>query len=222
MTTRLLQVRENILQKNDLAAAALRKEFEAAGTAVISIVSSPGAGKTALLEATLAALRERYRCAALVGDLATDNDCRRLARAGAPVKQINTGDGCHLDADMIRQALSGWDVGPLDLLFIENVGNLVCPAGYDLGERLRAVLLSVTEGDDKPSKYPVIFHTSDLAVITKTDLLAHDVGFDLAAARANIHAVHPEMPILELSSRTAEGMPAWLGRIEAEIAKARR
>ena len=221
MTTRLVQVREKVLKGNDEVAAALRREFEAAGTAVMSMVSSPGSGKTALLEATLTKLRGRYRAAALVGDLATDNDARRLGSAGFPVKQINTGDGCHLDAEMVRTALAGWELPELDVLFIENVGNLVCPAAYDLGEQMRVVLLSVTEGDDKPSKYPVIFNTSDVAIITKCDLLKHDVGFDMAAARRSIELVHAGMKVLEVSARTGQGMDAWMTMIESCIATGR-
>lgn len=218
MTTRLLQVQQKALKHNDQAADKLRRQFQAAGTFVVSIVSSPGSGKTALLEATLASLRMRYRVGALVGDLATDNDGRRLARAQVPVHQINTGEGCHLNAQMVQQALDQWNAGPLDVLFIENVGNLVCPASYDLGEHMRVVLLSVTEGDDKPSKYPVIFNTSDVAIITKSDLLTADVGFDVAAARTNIHAVHSGMQVLELSSRTGHGMSTWLSLLESRRA----
>lgn len=218
MKTRMVELRENVLQHNDSAADALRQQFEADGTLVISMVSSPGSGKTALLEATLSHFRQRYRVGALVGDMATDNDCRRLARAGVPVQQINTGNECHLDAAMIRQAMGQWKAPGLDLLFIENVGNLICPACYDLGEKMRAVLLSVTEGDDKPSKYPVIFNTSDVAIITKADLLAADVGFDIGSARRNIQAVHPGMQVLELSSRTGQGMQAWLSLVESHVA----
>src|SRR5579862_5182826 len=168
MATRIVEVRKNILKKNDLLAADLRDRFDASRVLVASLVSSPGAGKTSFLEATLCALAPRFRVAALVGDLATDNDARRLARSGARVQQITTGTVCHLDAEMIARALESWDLDGLDLLFVENVGNLVCPASYDLGERLRVVLMSVTEGEDKPLKYPTIFNTADLAVITKT------------------------------------------------------
>jgi hydrogenase nickel incorporation protein HypB len=162
-----------------------------------------------LLEETLTRLRRQCRVAALVGDLATENDAARLARAQAPVKQIITGEVCHLDASMVERALEGWNLDELDMLFIENVGNLVCPASYDLGENLRLVLLSVTEGEDKPLKYPTIFNTADVAVITKIDLAAA-VEFDLAAARANIHQARPGMEIIEVSSKTGEGIEAWL------------
>ena len=162
---RMVEVRQQVLKKNDVVARALRERFHEAGVYVVSLVSSPGAGKTAFLEKTLGTLRERWRVAALVGDLATDNDARRLARSGAPVKQILTGTVCHLEAEMVRAALDGWRrPEELDFLFIENVGNLVCPSSYDLGEDLRLVLFSVTEGEDKPLKYPSIFHTADVAV----------------------------------------------------------
>src|SRR6516165_7212692 len=179
---RLVEVRRNVLKQNDIVARALRERFREAGVFVVSLVSSPGAGKTAFLERTLALLRQRVRVAALVGDLATENDAARLARSHAPVKQIITGTVCHLDAAMVERALDGWDLTQLDFLFIENVGNLVCPSSYDLGEDLRFVLLSVTEGEDKPLKYPTIFNTADLAVITKADL-AGAVEFDESAAK---------------------------------------
>jgi hydrogenase nickel incorporation protein HypB len=217
-TARIVEVRQNILKKNDLLARDLRARFTGAGVLVVSLVSSPGAGKTRFLEATLLRLAERLRVAALVGDLATDNDARRLARAGAPVRQITTGTVCHLDADMVGAALAGWDLAALDVLFIENVGNLVCPSSYDLGEELRVVLLSVTEGEDKPLKYPTIFNTADLAVITKTDLAAA-VEFDRAAALANIEVVRPGLEVLEVSATTGQGMDAWFARIDQRIGR---
>jgi hydrogenase nickel incorporation protein HypB len=213
-TTRLVEVRTRILKQNDVAARALRERFQAAGVFVVSLVSSPGAGKTAFLQRTLEMLRGRFRVAALVGDLATENDARRLARAEVPVRQITTGTVCHLEAEMVEQALSGWRLEDLDLLFIENVGNLVCPATYDLGEAMRLVLFSVTEGEDKPLKYPTIFHTADVAIITKTDLAAA-AEFDLAAARRNIEAVRPGMKILELSAKTGCGMENWFHFLES-------
>jgi hydrogenase nickel incorporation protein HypB len=158
MTTqpRLVEVRKNVLKQNDIVARALRERFREAGVLAVSFVSSPGSGKTAFLEKTLTLLHPRYRVAALVGDLATENDAARLARSQAPVRQILTGTVCHLEAAMVQNALEGWDLNRLDFLFIENVGNLVCPSSYDLGEDLRFVLLSVTEGEDKPLKYPTI------------------------------------------------------------------
>jgi len=216
-TPRLVEVRRNALKQNDELARALRDRFRKAGVRVFSVVSSPGAGKTMLLEKTLTTLRRQWRVAALVGDLATENDAARLARAQAPVKQIITGAVCHLDAAMIERALDGWNLGELDLLFIENVGNLVCPASYDLGEELRMVLLSVTEGEDKPLKYPTIFNTSDVALITKVDL-AGAVEFDMAAARDNIQRVRPGMQIIEVSAKTGEGMDEWLQFLQSRIA----
>ncbi len=206
---RLVQVRQRVLKHNDVAARALRERFHQSGTYVVSLVSSPGAGKTAFLEQTLRLLAGNYRVAALVGDLATDNDARRLARSGAPVKQITTGTVCHLEAEMVASALEGWRLDELDFLFVENVGNLVCPATFDLGEDLRLVLFSVTEGEDKPLKYPTIFNTADVALITKMDLAAV-VEFDAAAAHHNIQAVRPGMEIFEVSAKSGEGMERWL------------
>jgi hydrogenase nickel incorporation protein HypB len=206
---RLLEVRRNVLKQNDVLARALRDRSHAQGTSVISLVSSPGAGKTALLERTLTLLKKRYRVAALVGDLATENDAQRLARSGVPVKQITTGTICHLEAAMVERALEGWAVGELDLLFIENVGNMVCPASYDLGEDLRLVMLSVTEGEDKPLKYPTIFNSADVAIITKYDLAAA-VEFDEVAALANIQAVRPDMPVFLVSAKSGVGMGDYL------------
>jgi hydrogenase nickel incorporation protein HypB len=210
---RLVQVRQNILKKNDVEARALRERFRQAGTFVVSLVSSPGAGKTAFLERVLTALRPRYRVAALVGDLATDNDARRLARSQAPVKQITTGTVCHLEAAMVTDALADWRLEELDFLFIENVGNLVCPSSYDLGENLRLVLFSVTEGEDKPLKYPTIFHTADVAILTKADLAAA-VEFDAAAAHRSIQSVRPGMPVFEVSAKTGQGMERWLDYLQ--------
>jgi hydrogenase nickel incorporation protein HypB len=213
---RLVEVRKNILKQNDLVARELRQRFQDAGLFVVSLVSSPGAGKTTLLERTLALLRPRLQVAALVGDLATENDAARLARSGAPVRQITTGTVCHLEAAMVQRALEGWALDELDLLFIENVGNLVCPASYDLGESLRFVVLSVTEGEDKPLKYPTIFNTADVALVTKTDL-AQAAGFDWSAALANIQAVRPGMRTLGVSARTGAGMPALLSLLETGV-----
>src|SRR5215203_5971270 len=187
-TPRLVQVREKVLKLNDSLARNLRRRFNDAGVFVVSLVSSPGAGKTEFLEKTLAALVSDFRVAALVGDLATDNDAERLARSKAPVRQIVTGTICHLEAAMIENATADWNLENLNFLFIENVGNLVCPSSYDLGENLRLVLMSTTEGEDKPLKYPTIFNTADIAVITKTDI-AEAVEFDLGKALESIHRV---------------------------------
>lgn len=208
--TRIVEVRAGILKKNDELARALRARFEAAGVYVVNLVSSPGAGKTHFLEHTLTALLSGgARAAALVGDLETDNDAQRLARSGAPARQINTHGRCHLEAEMIGDFIGDWNLASLDFLFIENVGNLVCPASYDLGEALRVALLSVTEGEDKPLKYPTMFNSADVAVITKIDL-AEACEFDRAAAHRAIDEVRPGMTILEVSSKRGTGMDAWL------------
>lgn len=215
---RIVDIRQRVFEKNDVLARSLRDRFHRDGVFTINLLSSPGSGKTTLLEHTLKALSANRRVGALVGDLATDNDALRLARSGAPVRQITTGTSCHLEAQMIDTALEGWAPGDLDILFIENVGNLVCPADYDLGEQLRVVLLSVTEGEDKPRKYPPIFHSADLALVTKIDL-AEAVEFDREAAHASIQAVHPGMAVLEVSARTGQGMAEWLDFIRARQAE---
>lgn len=205
---RLVEVRKNVLKRNDLIARALRERFAEAGVFVVSLVSSPGAGKTAFLEKTLTMMRPRHRVAALVGDLATQNDALRLARSQAPVKQITTGTLCHLEAAMVESALQDWNLNELDFLFVENVGNLVCPSSYDLGENLRLVLMSVAEGEDKPLKYPTIFNSADIAVITKMDL-ANAVEFNWEAAYRNIQAVRPGMNVLTVSAKTEAGMASF-------------
>ena len=242
MTTRIVELRQGILKKNDELARELRGRFTAAGVLVLNLVSSPGTGKTAFLERTLRELRlGGERVAALVGDLETDNDARRLAASGAPVRQINTHGICHLEAEMVGRHLEGWRGGrrdegtegprdeqgsgrtpdgssieqgvrieELDYLFIENVGNLVCPSSYDLGERIRVALLSVTEGEDKPLKYPTLFNSADAAVITKMDI-AEAVGFDQEAALRNIREIRPGIRIFETSAKTGAGMAEWLG-----------
>jgi len=223
MTTRIVELRQGILKKNDELARGLRGRFETAGVLVLNLVSSPGTGKTTLLERTLRELRGRgSRVAALVGDLETDNDARRLVASGAPVRQINTHGICHLEAEMVSKHLEGWDgveLSQLDYLFIENVGNLVCPSSYDLGERIRVALLSVTEGEDKPLKYPTLFNSADAAVITKMDI-AEAVEFDREAAHRNIRAIRPNIRIFETSAKTGAGMDVWLDYLAAE--KARR
>lgn len=206
---RIVELRRNILKDNDLKARVLRERFAGNGVFVVSLVSSPGSGKTTLLERVLTILSKKFKVAALVGDLATDNDCRRLQRSGVPVHQITTGTVCHLDASMIERSIAEWDLASLDFLFIENVGNLVCPAAYDLGESFRIVLFSVTEGEDKPLKYPTIFHTADAVVISKVDL-AQAVEFDEAAALANIDAARPDVKVFKVSARTGEGVEAFL------------
>jgi hydrogenase nickel incorporation protein HypB len=216
---RLVEVRQKVLKQNDVVARELRRTFADAGVFVVSLVSSPGAGKTELLERTLSTLvRTGHRVAAVVGDLATENDAARLARSGAPIRQIVTGTVCHLEAEMVRTALDGWDLGGLDYLFVENVGNLVCPASYDLGEDCRAVLMSTTEGEDKPLKYPTIFNTADVAVITKIDL-ADAVGFDRARAMDAIGHVRPGMTVMEVSARTGAGTDQWMDSLASRRAE---
>lgn len=220
MTLRLVEVQQSILRKNSTLALELRKRFSTRGTFVINLLSSPGAGKTTLLEETLRRLAGRYRVGALVGDQATDNDALRLARSGAPVKQITTGAECRLDAQMITAALEEFDTEGMDVLAIENVGNLICPAEYDLGEDLRVVVFSVTEGEDKPLKYPLAFATADVAVVSKIDL-AQAAGFDRETALANIARANPSLTVLELSARTGEGIETWFEFLESRIASKR-
>jgi hydrogenase nickel incorporation protein HypB len=205
VSTRIVEIRAKVMKENDLLAHALRERFKTSGVSVVGLVSSPGSGKTAFLEKLLSGLARDFRVAALVGDLATENDAARLKRATPNVRQITTGTICHLDAQMIEKALDGWQLDALDFLFIENVGNLVCPSSYDLGEELRFVLLSATEGEDKPLKYPTIFNSSDVAIITKMDM-AEAAEFDVATARRNIESVRPGMQIFEVSAKTGSGM----------------
>ena len=210
---RIIDLRKGVLEKNDLLARALRGRFAQANLRVSNWVSSPGTGKTALLESMLSvAVAQGIRVAALVGDCATDNDAKRLSRSGAPVRQIITESMCHLESDMISEHLAGWDLDEFELLVIENVGNLVCPTAYDLGEDTRVALLSVTEGEDKPVKYPLLFHSADVIVITKTDIAAA-VQWDREAALAAIHAVNPDACIIETSSRTGENVATLLNKL---------
>ncbi len=226
MTLRLVEVQQSILRKNSTLALELRERFAGEGTYVLNALSSPGSGKTALLEETLRRLHSRYRVAALVGDQATENDAVRLARSGAPVKQIATGAECRLDAQMITAALREFEHGDPELLVIENVGNLICPAEYDLGEDLRVVLFSVTEGEDKPLKYPLAFTTAHVAVISKIDL-ANATEFDRELALKNISRVNPQLSvdkpdtIFELSTRTGEGIERWTDFLAASIDRKR-
>jgi hydrogenase nickel incorporation protein HypB len=215
---RLVEVRQKVLKQNDLLARQLRQRFHDAGVYVVSLVSSPGAGKTALLEKLLTRLMQSASVAALVGDLATDNDATRLARSQAPVRQITTGTVCHLEAAMVESALDGWSLDDLDLLFIENVGNLVCPSSYDLGEDLRLVLMSVTEGEDKPLKYPTIFNTADVAVITKIDV-AEAVECDLRIAHESIQRVRPGIQVFEVSAKTGAGMSELIQFLTSRFAE---
>lgn len=212
-TPRILEVRTKILKKNDETARAMRQRFDSLGLLVVNLVSSPGTGKTTFLLETLRRLRQRGEpVAAIVGDLETDNDARRLAASGAPVKQIMTHGLCHLEADMVERELADWNLADFHYLFIENIGNLVCPTSWDLGEHLRLALLSVTEGEDKPLKYPGLFNTADIAAITKCDLAAA-CEFDGERALANIESVRPGMTVLETSSKAGTGFDTWLAEL---------
>lgn len=198
-----------VLSENDKIAAGLRERFKEHGVLCVNIISSPGSGKTALLERTLEHFPKNLHCAVLTGDIQTENDANRLKRFGSPVKQITTGGTCHLDARMIERHLEDWRLEDLDVLFIENVGNLVCPSSYDLGEAAKVVVLSVTEGDDKPLKYPSIFFKSELLVLSKVDLLPY-VPFDIEFAVENARRIHPDMDIVKVSSLTRSGLHEWL------------
>ncbi len=213
-----VDVKQKILAANIAAAASLRSGFAASRTLVVNLISSPGSGKTTLLEATVARLKDRYRLGGLEGDIATERDAERLRRMGIPARQILTGGACHLDARQVDAALTeeGGRLSGLDLLFIENVGNLICPTSYDLGEDFKVVLLSVAEGEDKPFKYPAIFSKAAVTVVTKRDLLPH-VDFDLEAVREQVRTLNPGGRIVELSARTGEGMDAWTGLLEGEL-----
>ena len=206
--TEIIPLERKVLAENHRIALQLRSLFRDHGIFCLNLISSPGSGKTSLLERTLETLPRETRVAVLTGDIQTDNDARRLARFGFKVRQITTGGTCHLDARMIERALEDWNLDELDLLLIENVGNLVCPSGYDLGEDAKIVLLSVTEGEDKPLKYPSIFLRAELMVLNKVDLLPY-VPFNLANARGNAQRIHPGIEILEVSCLTGQGLDAW-------------
>jgi len=204
---------KKVLSENDRVAAELRERFREHGILCLNLIGSPGSGKTSLLEKTLENLARNARVAVLTGDIQTENDAARLRRFGFPTKQITTGGTCHLDARMIERHLSGWQLDDIELLLIENVGNLVCPSSYDLGEDAKIVLLSVTEGEDKPLKYPAIFFKSELLVLTKIDLLPY-VPFDIKAAEDNARRIHPRMPIVRTSCTTGNGLSEWMTWLE--------
>jgi hydrogenase nickel incorporation protein HypB len=215
MMCRVVDVRQAVLAKNDSLAATLREELAARGTRVVNLLSSPGSGKTALLERTLAeAMSRGLPVAALTADLATENDALRLARSGAPVKQVLTGGLCHLEADQMRVHLEDWLPSDTRALFVENVGNLVCPASYDLGETLRVTLMSVTEGEDKPLKYPTAFGLANLVVLTKMDL-AEAAGFNEDEFTANVERVNPGVPVLRTCAPTGRGVAAVVDHVLA-------
>lgn len=215
-------VLERLLAENDRLARHNREHIERHGILALNLMSSPGSGKTLLLEATIEALRGELRCAVLVGDLATDNDARRIAAHGVQAVQIGTGQACHLDAHMVHDALHRLDLAGIDILFIENVGNLVCPASFDLGQHRNVVLLSPPEGDDKPAKYPVMFRAADLVLISKADLLPLMDDFDPARAEGYVRELASTAPVLALSARTGEGMNAWLAWLRAQLKEVRR
>ncbi len=219
-----VQVLQNLLDANDQQAAHNREHFDQYGVLALNLMSSPGSGKTSLLEATLDALQGEMRIAVIEGDLETENDAQRIRARGVPALQITTGTACHLDAHMIHRALHELALEGLDLLFIENVGNLVCPASFDLGQHLNLALLSVTEGDDKPSKYPVMFRAADLVLVTKTDLLPHLDDFEVGRAESNLRALASRAPLLALSARRGPGLEAWLTWLRGQVAfqRARR
>jgi hydrogenase nickel incorporation protein HypB len=215
-----LSLKSKVLNENQIIAESLREQFRTHGVLCLNLISGPGSGKTALLERTLASLDRSTRVCVLTGDIQTDSDARRLARYGFPVRQITTGGTCHLDGRMIEKHLPPWNLDEIDLLFIENVGNLVCPSSYDLGEASKIVLLSVTEGEDKPLKYPSIFFKSDLFVLTKIDLLPY-VPFDAEVAEANARLVHPGIEIVRTSATVEGGLDAWLGWLKQRMERAR-
>jgi len=212
-------VEKKVLNENQILAEQLRQRYADHDVFCLNLISSPGSGKTSLLERTLERFSRDTCVAVLTGDIQTENDAIRLARFGFPVKQITTGGTCHLDARMIEKHLADWPLETLDILLVENVGNLVCPSSYDLGEHAKIVVLSVTEGEDKPLKYPSIFFKSELAIINKIDLLPY-VPFDIAKARENIQKVHPGCEILELSCTSGQGLDAWMRWLELRREKA--
>ena len=216
-----VSVVRDLLAQNDRLAAHNREHFDSYGVLAVNLMSSPGAGKTSLLESTIEVLGGRARIAVIEGDLATENDARRIRAKGVPAVQITTGSACHLDARMVHEALHELALEGLDLLFIENVGNLVCPASFDLGEHLAVTLLSVPEGDDKPQKYPVMFRAADLMLLTKCDFLPLLPEFDPARAESSLRAVGSDAPVVRLSSRTGEGLAAWCAWLEGELRRLR-
>jgi len=213
----VITIEHKILKKNADIALENQARFDAAGVFVVGLVSSPGSGKTSLLERTLQKLQGRARCAVIEGDVQTDNDARRIAALGVPAVQIVTNGTCHLEARMVQEALPQVDLAGLDLLFVENVGNLVCPSSYELGEHVRVVLASTTEGEDKPLKYPAMFRKSQVLVLNKVDLLPY-VPFDLAKARAYALQVNPDLRVFETSCTTGQGLDAWVDWLLAERA----
>jgi hydrogenase nickel incorporation protein HypB len=216
-----VRVNRRVLADNDEAAARLREDFSRAGTLVVNLISAPGSGKTTLLETSVAVLSRPYRVGALEGDIATERDAERLRKLGIPARQIITGGACHLDARLVKGELEKGGLEELDILFIENVGNLVCPTSYDLGEDFKVVLLSVTEGEDKPFKYPGIFSKAAVTLVTKVDLLPH-LEFDLEAVRTQVRTLNPEAVFLQISSKTGEGIQQWCRLLADRLTEKRK
>ncbi|MGB0722473.1 MAG: hydrogenase nickel incorporation protein HypB [Gammaproteobacteria bacterium] len=212
-----IEVLSNLLSENDLTAAHNREHFDRHGVLAVNLMSSPGSGKTALLEATIAALKDELNIAVVEGDLETENDADRIRAQGVPAMQIATGTACHLDAHMVHDALHGLELDGLDIVFVENVGNLVCPASFDLGQHHNITLLSVTEGDDKPAKYPVMFRAADLMLLTKSDLLAVLDDFEPARAERFLRELANEAPVIELSARKGINLGAWFEWLRAAV-----
>ncbi len=217
-----IEVLSGLLSANDHQALHNREHLDAHGVLAINLMSSPGSGKTALLEATIEQLRDRFKVAVIEGDLETENDAARIRARGVPAVQITTGTACHLDAHLVHDALHGLDLHGLDLLFIENVGNLVCPASFDLGHHANVTLLSVTEGDDKPAKYPVMFRKSELMLITKSDLLPYLDDFQPERAERYLRELANRAPVLNLSARSGEGLQHWLEWLEQRLSAHRQ
>ncbi len=221
MSVQTVKVEQKVLNENQRVAAELRERFRQSGTLVLNLISSPGSGKTSILERTLASLPREISAAVLTGDIQTENDARRLAKFGFPARQITTGGTCHLDARMIERNLADWDLDQLHILFIENVGNLVCPSSYDLGEEAKIVLLSVTEGADKPLKYPSIFFKSELLILNKIDLLPY-VPFSVDEAIASAQQTHPGMEVILTSCTSGEGLDRWMQWLERRMVAVRK
>jgi len=212
-----ISVLKNLMNENDHVAVHNREHFDKNNVLAINLMSSPGSGKTALLEETIQQLKEQFRIAVIEGDLETENDAERIRQQGVPAIQITTGSACHLDAHMVHDAVHDLSLKDLDIVFIENVGNLVCPASFDLGQHLNVTLLSVTEGDDKPSKYPVMFRAADLMLLTKTDLLAVLDDFDTNKAEQNLRQLASDAPVIKLSSRNGDGLTHWVDWLKQQV-----
>ena len=221
-----ISVLKNLMSENDQVAAHNREHFDKSKVLVINLMSSPGSGKTALLETTIQQLKKQFCIAVIEGDLETENDAERIRKQGVPAIQITTGSACHLDAHMVHDAVHNLSLADLDIVFIENVGNLVCPASFDLGQHLNVTLLSVTEGDDKPSKYPVMFRAADLMLLTKTDLLDVLDDFDPRKAELNLRQLASDIPVFELSARRGDGMSSWVDwlkqQVEAQLSRVKK